>query len=313
MGEVLAVSLTSHAPTIMMSPEQRRELNDGHEISLVPGLERMREEKLAPLDVDTIIILDTHWATTVEHVITAQEGFSGVFTSAELPRGMAQIPYDYPGDPELADAIAAQQDVVDTPLHATHDPHLPIFYATINLVTYLRTDQKVISVSLAQTGETDDFQRVGRAIGKAVAATDRRVVILASGGMSHRFWSLKELGDHEASDPSHIITPEARAADEQRIQWMKDGDHAAIIDGMDDYRPHAPEGRFGHVLMMEAAVGGRACVATGEQLSDYENATGTGQVHVWFDRPGEGWTGTGDEVGDITANAAAGDRVGAGA
>jgi len=300
VGEVLAVSLTSHAPTIMMPRDLRFELNEGKEISLVPGLERMREEKLAPLDADTIIILDTHWFTTVEHVVTAQESFSGTFTSSELPRTMAAIAYDYPGDPELADAIAAQGFWVDTPLHASHDPYLPIFYATINLVKYLRTDERVISVSIAQTGEDDDFKRVGQAIGRAVAAADRRVVILASGGMSHRFWSLKELPGHEASDPSHIITPEARAADEQRIQWMKDGDHAAIVAGMDDYRRHAPEGGFGHFLMMQAVVGGRDCIATGEQLSDYENATGTGQVHVWFDRPAKGWTGAGNNIAGIT-------------
>ncbi|MBY5162963.1 catechol 1,2-dioxygenase [Salsipaludibacter albus] len=315
MGEILAVSLTSHAPTIMMPREQRLELNEGREISLVPGLHRMRDEKLAALDVDTIVILDTHWFTTVEHVVTAQDHFEGVFTSAELPRGMSQIPFEYDGDPELADAIAAQGEVVGTPIHANHDPHLPIFYATINLVKYLRTDQKVISVSIAQTGEDDDFQRVGRAIGRAVAATDRKVVLLASGGMSHRFWSLKKLEEHEASDPSHIITPEARAADEQRIAWMEAGDHAAIVDHMDDYMAHAPEGGFGHVLMMQAAVGGRACIATGEKLSDYENATGTGQVHVWFDRPATGWTGHGVEVAGITtdepATAGAGTSAGA--
>jgi hypothetical protein len=26
------------------------------------------------------------------------------------------------------------------------------------------------------------------------------------------------------------------------------------------------------------------------QYSDYENAIGTSQVHVWFDRPATGWT-----------------------
>ncbi|HKJ57167.1 MAG TPA: hypothetical protein VJ978_14390 [Nitriliruptoraceae bacterium] len=300
MGEVLAVSLTSHAPTIMLSEQARRDLNDGKEIDLVPGLHRMRDEKLADLDADTIIILDTHWFTTVEHVITAQERQTGTFTSSELPRGMSGIEYDYPGDPELADAIAAESGFVDTPLHASHDPHLPIFYATINLVKYLRTDQKVISVSVAQTGETDDFLRVGRAIGRAVAKSDRKVVILASGGMSHRFWSLKKLPQRETSDPANIINAEAREADYERIQWMKDGDSAAIIDTMAQYYRHAPEGRFGHVLMMLSAVGGRACIATGEQLCNYENAIGTGQVHVWFDRPESGWTGDGSEITGIT-------------
>lgn len=28
-----------------------------------------------------------------------------------------------------------------------------------------------------------------------------------------------------------------------------------------------------------------------ELFSDHESATGTGQVHVWFERPERGWTG----------------------
>jgi hypothetical protein len=43
--------------------------------------------------------------------------------------------------------------------------------------------------------------------------------------------------------------------------------------------------------MMLGAIGGRECLARGELFSDYENATGTGQVHIWFDRPEGGWTG----------------------
>lgn len=38
------------------------------------------------------------------------------------------------------------------------------------------------------------------------------------------------------------------------------------------------------------AVGGADCTAPGEVFSDYENATGTGQAHVWFERPETGWT-----------------------
>jgi hypothetical protein len=40
---------------------------------------------------------------------------------------------------------------------------------------------------------------------------------------------------------------------------------------------------FGHYLMMVGAIGGRACTAPGRAYSEYENAIGTGQVHVWFD------------------------------
>lgn len=291
MGEIVGAGLISHAPTIMFDEATRRELNDGKEISLVPGLVRLRSEVLDRLDADTIVIIDSHWETTVEHVLTAQASHSGTFTSSELPRGMAQIPYAYPGDPELAKLAAKIGEEMGTPTHASEDPFLPIYYATVNLVHYLRDDERVVSVSLVQTGETDDFMTMGEAIGEAVAGLDRRVVVLASGGLSHTFWPLKEISKHEASDPVHIFTPEARAADELRLEWMRAGDHARIVDMMDDYFPHNPEGDFGHYLMMLGSIGGRDCVARGEMFSDYENATGTGQVHVWFERPEGGWTG----------------------
>jgi 3,4-dihydroxyphenylacetate 2,3-dioxygenase len=290
MGEIVGAGLISHAPTIMFDEPMRRELNEGKEISLVPGMVRLRDEVLDELRPDTIVILDSHWFTTVEHVVSAHDRREGKMTSSELPRGMKQVPYDYAGDRDLALLIEKHGKELGTPTHAEDDPYLPVYYATVNLVHYLHRGERVVSVSIVQTGEDDDFLTLGKAIGEAVAASDRRVVVLASGGMSHTFHRLKELTKHEASDPVHIVTPEARAADEERLEWMQQGQHARIVDRMDEYHPHNPEGGFGHFLAMLGAIGGRDCTAKGRLFSDYENATGTGQVHVWFDRPDGGWT-----------------------
>ena len=291
MGSIVGAGLISHAPTIMFDEETRKELNEGKEISLVPGLIRLRNEVLDRLDADSIVIIDSHWESTVEHILSAHARRSGKFTSSELPRGMSQIPYDYPGDPELAKLAAKFGEEMGTPTHASEDDYLPIYYASVNLVHYLRDDEGIVSMSVVQTGEPEDFLTMGKALGEAASQLDRKVVVLASGGLSHRFWPLKELGDHEASDPSHIITPEARAADEQRLEWMEAGDHRRIVETMDDYMEHGPEADFGHYLIMLGSIGGPDCVAAGEMFSDYENATGTGQVHVWFERPEKGWTG----------------------
>ena len=290
MGEIVGCGLVSHVPTIMLPLETRLELNEGKEISLVPGFHRLRSEVLDVLKPDVVIVFDTHWFTTVEFVITSHAQRVGKYTSGELPRGMCQVPYDMKGDPELAQLIAEEVTRFGTRCTANDDPFLPVEYATVNVNHYLNRGEAWLSMGICQTGETADFLRVGAGIGSAIAKSGRRVVLLASGSMSHRFWSLSELPKHEASDPIHIRTPEARQADLERLAWFEAGDHAKVIDTMDAFMAFSPEGRFGHYLMMAGAVGGRDFKGRGRLFSDYENATGTSQVHVWFDRPSGGWT-----------------------
>src|ERR687888_1798005 len=169
MGEVVGAGLVSHVPTIMLPKEVRYELNEGKEISLVPGLERLRSEVLDRLKPDTIVVMDTHWEVTFEHIITAHDRRQGTFTSHELPRGMRQIPYDFPGDPELAKAVAAlAEGRDDTWVLASDDPYLPIFYGTVNIWTFLNGGERLVSVGINQTAQTDDFLLLGELIGRAV-------------------------------------------------------------------------------------------------------------------------------------------------
>jgi len=87
-----------------------------------------------------------------------------------------------------------------------------------------------------------------------------------------------------AADPArHIRTPEAHAADVKVLAWLKDGDHAAVVDFWPEYAQHAPEGYFGHYFTMLGALGGRDCTAAGTQFGEYESVSGTGQAHIWFD------------------------------
>ena len=290
MGEIIGAALVSHVPTMVLPLEDRVELNEGKDISLIAGLQRLRTEVLDVLKPDVVIIFDTHFATLLEVVVAAHGRRSGLYTSDELPRGMRQVPYDLQGDPELAELIAAEANLAGTRSTPIDDPCLPIHYGTLNVARYLQGDEKWVTVSLCQTADTDDFLKFGQGLARAIEKLDRRVVLLASGSMSHRFWPLKELAKHEASDPRHIRTPEARAADMERLAWFEAGEHDKVIGTMDAFLAHAPEGRFGHYLMMAGALGGTACKAKGRLFSDYENATGTSQVHVWFDKPEGGWT-----------------------
>ena len=290
MGEIVGAGIVSHVPTIMLPEETRLEINDGKEISLVPGLRRLRSEVLDRLRPDTIVVMDTHWEVTFEHIVTSHDRRAGIFTSHELPRGMRQIPYDMPGDPELARGLekqAAGRD--DTWVLACDDPYLPIFYGTVNIWSFLNGGERWVSVGINQCGQTEDFLLLGELLGRAISESDRRVVLLASGGLTHRFFPFRQLRGRESSSLDNIITPEARQADEHVLSLLEAGDHAGVIEWMPEYKRFGPEGRFGHYLIVAGALGGPACRAPGERFSEYEAAVGTGQVHVWFERPEAGW------------------------
>jgi 3,4-dihydroxyphenylacetate 2,3-dioxygenase len=292
MGEVAGAALLAHVPTIVLPEAERRAINHGQDSTLVAGLHQLRREVFDTLDYDTVVVLDSHWATTVEFVVTAHERRQGLFTSEELPRGMSQRPYDFPGDPELAHLIASKADAHGTWITPIADPHLPIFYATTNLWEFLGQglpDKRWVSIGVCQTADTEDNLRVGRALGDAIAESASKVVLIASGALSHTFWPLRQLRNHEAADTKHIFTPEALAADLERLAWLARGDHARVLETMPEFYRFRPEARFGHYLMMMGALGEGDCIAISRQYGEYENSIGTGQVHLWFARPDQGF------------------------
>jgi 3,4-dihydroxyphenylacetate 2,3-dioxygenase len=290
MGEVVGAALLAHVPTIVLPEEERRALNHGEETSLVPGLARLRREVLDELDIDTVVVMDSHWSTTVEWIVTAHARREGFYTSEELPRGMSSVPYGFDGDPELAHRLAAHADKHGTWITPIDNAHLPIHYGTVNLWTHLQGPERWVSIGMCQTADMHDALALGGALADAIGEIDRRVFLIASGALSHTFWPLREIRDHEDSDPSHIFTPEAWAADLARLEWFRRGEHDRVLAGMPDFYQYKPEARFLHYLMMVGAIGAHRCTARGVLFSEYENSVGTGQVHVNFQRPEGGWT-----------------------
>ena len=217
----------------------------------------------------------------------------GFYTSDELPRGMSSVPYDMKGNPDFARLIGKIADETDecwiTPIE---NEHLPAAYATLNFLPFLQNDEAWLSIGVCQTAESRDFETVGRVVAEAVRQSDLRVALIASGAVSHTFHKLRDLRRHEAAGEEHIYSDEARRWDHRVIDALVRGDHAQVVSEMDDFMSVRPEGRFGHYQMMVHAIGGAACTAPGTMYSEYENSIGTGQVHIWFDQPANGWTGS---------------------
>jgi 3,4-dihydroxyphenylacetate 2,3-dioxygenase len=295
MGTIVAAALLGHVPPLVMPPEMRLMLGGGRDTSLIAGLADARA-RLDACRADTLVIFDTHWMTTTEHIVAGAEHHKGLYTSDELPLLMADVPYDYPGAAALARGIEAVVAERGQPVGAvgspgspglrvinSTNPNLPKHYPTLNLLRYLHRGERVLSCGTCQTAEPHNFLEFGAAIAAAVERTEGRVALIASGGMSHRFWPLDHVFEHGSYAPEHVRTPAARAIDEHILELWAQGRHDAVIELQPAYREHGPEGRFGHYLTMAGAMGGAAWRGHGHKLSAYENAIGTGQVHVWFE------------------------------
>jgi 3,4-dihydroxyphenylacetate 2,3-dioxygenase len=284
MGEIVAVAVVAHQPMVMVPEEVRVELGGtGADTTLIEPGYRLLREAFAELEVDTFVICDTHWFTTTEHVIAGAARFTGLYTSDEMPRNICDLAYDYPGSPELAKAW--HQVGKERSLHTVNvtTASLPQHYATLNLVHHLRRDEKVVPCGVVQTASMDYYLAIGDALAEAVRRVQGRIAVLGSGGMSHEFWPLEVIRHHFGYDPGHVISSDARTMDIQILSLWERGDHAAVLDLYPEYqRKYHPEGRFAHYLTGLGALGGASCRARGNRLSDYENAVGTGQVHVLF-------------------------------
>jgi 3,4-dihydroxyphenylacetate 2,3-dioxygenase len=287
MGQIVGAALVSHHPGLMQCEDFRKMQGAGEDSSLIDGYARLRE-KIAAVQPDVVVIFDSHWFTTGFHLVDGGKAFSGTYISDEMPWYLHGVPYAYQGDPELALAMEAVSRERKGYVRAELNPELGKQYATINLVKHLRlelSDLPVVTVSSCQNCEWPHFLESGATIGEAIRRSNRRVVLLASGALSHKFNDIEWKPKHpRIFHESNVSRPENVESDKQAIALMQQGRHDRILERWDEEYRRKPWEAFGaHYLQMVGALGGKECRAKGEPLSEYENARGTGNIHVWFD------------------------------
>ena len=290
MGQIVGAALVSHHPGLMQCEEFRRLQGAGEDSDLIAGYARLRK-KIAAAKPDVVIVFDTHWFTTGYHLVDAGRHYQGTYLSDEMPWYLFGVPYDYRGQPALAFAIEELSRDMGGYHRAIAHPDLGRQYPTINLVKQLRLEQSdtpVVTVSSCQNCEWPQFLQSGEVIGEAIRRSPYRVLLLASGALSHKFNGIDWKPNHpRIFHESNVSRPENIESDKQAIELFQQGRHDQILARWDaDYRKKPWEAFGAHYLQRLGALGGAGCRARGEQLSAYENARGTGNVHMWFDTQG---------------------------
>jgi 3,4-dihydroxyphenylacetate 2,3-dioxygenase len=284
MGQIVGAALVSHHPGLMQDDDFRRNVGAGEDSDLINGYRKLRA-RIDAVKPDVLVIFDTHWFTTGFHLIDAGAYYSGSYISDEMPWYLHGQNYDYRGAPDLARLCQAVADEQRFPMKAIDAPDLPRHYATINVVNLLKATEPIMTVSTCQNCNSDHFVASGKVIGEAVRRSDKKAVLLASGALSHRFSDIDFVQRHaRIFHPDNVSLPENVESDREVIELFAQGRHDIVLERFPDvYRRIPWEGLGGHYLQMVGAMGGAACRAKGEALSEYENARGTGNIHIWFD------------------------------
>ncbi|MEI7444741.1 MAG: extradiol ring-cleavage dioxygenase [Burkholderiales bacterium] len=291
-GRIVGAAVVSHHPGLMQCEDFRRMMGAGRDSDLIAGYARLRA-RIDAAKPDAIVVFDSHWFTTGYHLVDAGDRYTGTFVSDEMPWYLHGVPYDYRGHPKLAWAIDEASREAGGYVRAIANPGLGRTYASLNLVKQMRLeldDLPVVSVSSCQNARWPHFLDSGAQVAEGIRRSGLRVVLLASGALSHRFVDIDWKPVHpRIFHESNVSSPENVESDKGAIELFRQGRHDLILERWDtEYRKRNWEAFGAHYLNMVGALGGATCRARGEPLSEYENARGTGNIHVWFDVGAQG-------------------------
>lgn len=280
MGEVVLAAKVTHVPSMFISEQPGP--HHGCRAAAIEG-HRKLGEMIRALEVDTIVVADTHWLVNAGYHLNANTDCSGLYTSTEFPHFIRDLPYDYVGDAELGDLIAAAATANDVFTRSHTDvPSLGLQYGTLVPLRYMGIDKSIKIVSIAAwlyDAHLEDSKTMGESIRQAVEQSDRRVAFLASGSLSHRIAPNREVGDHL----QRISRPFNKQVDLKVMDMWQRGEHADFLDMLPQYAKDCDgEGGMHDTAMLYGLLGWKDYQGKAEVLTPYFESSGTGQCNVLF-------------------------------
>lgn len=218
--------------------------------------------QIAELRPETIIITSPHSIMYADYFhISPRETAKGSFMSF----GASEVRFDEKYDTELVEAIcdlAAENDfdcgtLGERDRHLDHGTMVPLWFIEKNY-----RDFSIVRIGLSGLPLTDHY-RLGQMIAKAVEQTGRRVVIVASGDLSHK---LQEYGPYG-------FAPEGPEYDERIMDVMGRAAFGELLDFSENFCDKAAECGHRSFVIMAGAMDGRRVDA---KVLSHQDVTGVG-------------------------------------
>ena len=279
MGEVVLAAKVTHVPSLLLS--EREGALKGRRAAAIDSLKEIGR-RARDRHADSFLIFDTHWLSNFGFHINANAHHAGSYTSHEAPHMIQDLGYDYPGNPTLADMIAAEAAADGLEVHAHRVKSLALEYGSIVPMRYMNADgaAKVLPVASPLFASIEENRKFGEACRRAIVQSDANVAVLASGSLSHKVISNRQVGEGQWDVVSSEFN---RQMDLRVLELWGAGRYREFVGLLPEYATKCSgEALMADTAMLFGLLGWESYRGTAEQLCDYFPSSGTGQVNVEF-------------------------------
>jgi 3,4-dihydroxyphenylacetate 2,3-dioxygenase len=279
MGQVVLAAKVTHVPSLLIS--EREGPLKGRRADAIASLKEIGR-RAHGRGADTFLIFDTHWLSNFGFHLNANARHAGVYTSHEAPHMIQDLRYDYRGDPELADLIAADAATLGLDVRAHRVPSLAMEYGSIVPMRYMNEGgaARVLPAAAPLFATIEENRRFGDACRRAIARSDRKVAVLASGSLSHKICSNANTG---AGQWDLMSSEFNRQMDLRVLELWAAGRYREFVEMLPEYATKCSgEALMADTAMLFGLLGWDTYAGAAEQLCDYFPSSGTGQVSVEF-------------------------------
>lgn len=242
-GRIVAGALAPHPPHLVYAenpPQNEPRAECGWE-ELRWGYERLRRS-LDALDYDVLVVHSPHWRTVAGHHLLGVPHFKSLSVDPIFPN-LFRFHYDLNVDVELAEAIAEEGARAGLVTKMMRNPDFRVDYGTITSCHLSNPAWNKPIVGISSNAAyfyysadvcQEEMIALGRATARAIEATGRRAVLLASNSLSHRHFT-REPAIPEDMTHEHVYHHGQYLWDMHILDLMRRGQTRQIVAEMPDY------------------------------------------------------------------------------
>lgn len=225
--------------------------------------------RVRALSPETVVVLSPHATAYQDYFhISPGAGAKGDMARFGAPEAKLSVRYDEP----LAAAVADEAAKARVPAGGAGEREPSLDHGTFVPLWMLRTgwqDANIVRIGLSGLSALDHY-RLGQAIRRAADALSRRVIILASGDLSHKL----------TKDGPYGYSPEGPVYDERITRAMASGDFLDFLALPHELNEAAAACGTGSFRIMAGALDG---LGVKPELLTYEGPFGVGYAVAAFE------------------------------